>query len=79
MTTLSSITDYRHQNIYVQRTKIAESIDFMQKLLRKQYLDKIVQIPTNTLRYELTQAQNLLKATDKKIREAEQHLFRFGG
>lgn len=78
MTTLSSITNYRHHNIHVQRTKIAESIDFIQKLLRKQFLNKIIEIPTNTLRLELTKAQKLLEQTDKLIRESDQHVFRFG-
>lgn len=79
MKQLSTLTDYRHSNVYVQRKKIVSSISQMKELLTQQYRTKIVEIPAYILRDEIKKANSLLSATDRIIEAAENLTFRFGG
>lgn len=78
MQTVSSLTDYRHHNIYVMRSKLLLCIQGMKQLLREQYHTKVIQVPPYILLEEIQKASKLLKHTDEQIMFSEQHVFRFG-
>lgn len=78
MQQLSELVNYHHSNIYTHKEKLIRSIEQMKALLRKQYHNKIVEIPPYILLDEIKKANNLLYMVNEKIRLTEQLNFAFG-
>lgn len=78
MQTLSSITNYRHSNVFVQQAKIKKAIaDLMLIRAQQAYANRIF-ISYQDIQAELQKAQKLLDTTEKKIREIEVNTEVFG-
>ena len=78
MQTLSTITNYRHSNVFVQQAKIKKAIaDLMLIKAQQAYANRIF-ISYQDIEAELQKAQKLLEATENKIREIEVTCYQFG-
>lgn len=78
MQSLSSLTNYRHSNIYTQRNKIALALRAMADIQTRQYTSGKIEIPASTLMLEITKAKKLLAHTDREIRFKEKTDLPFG-
>lgn len=77
MQTLSSITNYRHSNVFVQQAKIKKAIaDLMLIRAQQAYANRIF-ISYQDIDTELTKARKLLEQTEEKIRNIEVNCFAY--